>query len=89
MDRATELNLAFDVDDLADARPGLTGDAGRASECEAADLDHAKTIDLAHALALSVDERDTLDDSLPCAVAQGEKRAERGLGERARCQRGR
>ena len=69
MDRAAELDLALDVDHLAAPRPGLAGDAGRTTEPETADLDHAEAVHLSDARAVGIDERDPLENGFLRPVA--------------------
>src|SRR5690606_29592463 len=56
MDRAAELDLALDVDDLAVADPHVGRDAGRLAELKAAQAEHRKAVDLTDLRARSVDQ---------------------------------
>ena len=47
MQRATECDLAFDIDDLAAAKPHLSRDPARRAERESAEADHRQPVDLA------------------------------------------
>ena len=70
MDRAAELHLALDIDQLAAARPHPAGDPGRPPEGEAAELDHAEAVHLADPTAGGVDQRHVLKNRLLRPVAQ-------------------
>ena len=70
MDRATELDLALDVHDLAAARPHPAGDARRPPETEAAQLEHAQAVHLAGAAADGVDQRHVLQNRFLRTIAQ-------------------
>ncbi len=58
MGRSTQLDLALNVHDLAAAGPDPAGDPRRMAKREAAELDHAETVDLAHMFTGGSDESD-------------------------------
>src|SRR5690606_26188506 len=57
VDRAAELDLAFDVDDLAVADPHVRRDPGRLAEMESAEAEDREPVDLPDLLARSVDQQ--------------------------------
>src|SRR5947207_8656474 len=83
MERPAELDLAFDIDNLAAAEPNLRGDAAGLAEGEGAQADHRQPVDLAHFLAVGFDaDRLAADLFLEApvdAVATAELRIDRRL----------
>ena len=55
MQRPAELDLTFDIDDLAAPEPHLCGDAGRCAEMEPAEGDDRQPVDLPDRLAIGLD----------------------------------
>src|SRR6266545_7583432 len=83
MKRPAELDLAFDVDDLATAEPDLRSDAAGLAERGGAEADHREPVDLADRLAVGFDaDRLAADLFLEApvdAVAAADLRVDRRL----------
>jgi hypothetical protein len=70
MQRAAQLDLALDVDDLAGAEADAGGDAHRAPESEVGKVDHRQAVHAAHGGAVRVHQQRAVEHRLQRALAQ-------------------